>query len=109
MTMTSPRLALMMLSLSVLAGPEARAEDTPVSGIFKGNGKEAKLAYITATKGEPYSDKPTIVLVMTEKDHSKETKSRIGAMFGKFGSALIITVLHDGSIIGCEVVHAAHE
>jgi hypothetical protein len=104
--MSNTRLIGTTLGLLVAAA-FARAEDAPVSGVFKGNGKEAKLAYITATKGEPFMDKPTIVLVMTEKDHSKEAKPHIGAMFGRFGSALIVTVQPDGSIIGCEVVHQA--
>jgi hypothetical protein len=30
-------------------------------------------------------------------------------MFGDFGSALIITIFEDGKIVGCEVVHKAHE
>src|SRR5262249_32045474 len=51
----------------------------------------------------------TIVLIMTEQDHSKADKPKIGATFGKFGSALIITVKEDGNIIGCEIVHKAHE
>ncbi|MBI3408634.1 MAG: hypothetical protein HY040_09790 [Planctomycetes bacterium] len=89
---------------SLTAGDEA-----PVSGSFKGNGKEAKLAHVSASKGEPLSDKPTIVLVMTEKDHSKEKKPQNKALFGHFGSALIITVYQDGKIVGCEVAHAAHE
>jgi hypothetical protein len=106
--MSNTRLIGTTLGLFVAAA-FARADDTPVSGVFKGNGKEAKLAYISAAKGEPHADKPTIVLVMTEKDHSKEAKPRILASFGKFGSALIITVTDDGSIIGCQVAHAAHE
>jgi hypothetical protein len=93
----------------LVAGSVALAEDAPVSGVFKGNGKEAKLAYITAVKGDSFMDKPTIVLVLTEKDHSKDAKPRIGAMFGRFGSALIVTVMPDGKIIGCEVAHQAHE
>jgi len=85
------------------------AEDPPVSGVFKGNGQEAKLAYVSASKGEPFADKPTIVIVFTEKDHSKDKKPRTGAMFGKYGSALIITVYEDGKIVGCQVAHAAHQ
>jgi hypothetical protein len=87
----------------------AAADEAPVNGAFKGNGKEAKLAHVTALKGEPYMDKPTIVLVMTENDHSKEKNPKIMASFGKFGSALIITFTHDGKIIGCQVAHAALE
>lgn len=98
--------------LLAAAGLTAMAEDKkepPVAGLFKGNGKEAKLAFVSATAGEPYLDKPTTILVFTEKDHSKEKKPRITAGFGKFGSALIVTVLPDGKIIGCEVAHTAHE
>lgn len=84
------------------------ADDSPVSGVFKGNGKEAKLAYITALKGESFG-KPTTVVVMTEKDHSKDKKPDFGAGFGRFGSALIITINGEGKIIGCQVVHSAHE
>jgi hypothetical protein len=34
----------------------ALAEDAPVSGVFKGNGKEAKLAFVSARKGDKLSD-----------------------------------------------------
>src|ERR1043165_9038816 len=55
--------------LSLLAATRAlsAADDQPVSGVFKGNGKEAKLAYASARKGEPFADKPTTVLTFTEK------------------------------------------
>jgi hypothetical protein len=102
----------MFLRLSVwslaVATP-AVAADPQVSGKFTGDGKEAKLAYLTAFKGEPLADKPTIKLVFTEKDHSKNPKPWIKAGFGDFGSALIITVYHDGQIVGCEVAHQAHK
>jgi hypothetical protein len=96
------------LIVSAVAGT-AIAADPPVSGKFTGDGKEAKLAYVTAFKGEPLGDKPTIKLVFTEKDHSKNPKPWIKAGFGDFGSALIITVYHDGKIVGCEVAHQAHK
>lgn len=89
-------------------GPAANV--TPaVSGAFKGNGKEAKLAYVSAHWREPFSDKTGMVLVFTEKDHSKEKKPDTGAMFGKYGSALIISIHEDGAIYGCQVVHSAHQ
>jgi hypothetical protein len=104
------RVALLAAALIPLAaGQPAGAKEPPVSGLFKGNGKEAKLAYVSATKGEPYLDKPTIVLVFTERDHSKEKNPKVMAGFGRFGSALIVTVDPDGQVIGCQVAHAAHQ
>jgi hypothetical protein len=89
-------------------GPAANVPAT-VTGVFKGNGKEAKLAFVSARWGEPFSGKPGIVLVFTEKDHSKDKKPDFNAAFGKFGSALIISLHDDGGIYGCQVVHSAHQ
>jgi hypothetical protein len=79
-----------------------------VSGTFKGNGKEARLAFVSARPGEPFADKPSIVLIFTERDHSREQRPDIKAGFGDFGSALIISCHEDGAIFGCEVAHASH-
>ena len=87
-------------------GPAANVKPT-VTGEFKGNGKDAKLAYVSAHWREPFSDKPSIVLVFTEKDHSKDKKPDFNAGFGKFGSALIVSLHEEGDIFGCEVVHSA--
>ena len=46
------------------------------------------------------------MLVFTEKDHSKDKKPDFNAAFGKFGSALIVSLHEDGGIFGCEVVHS---
>lgn len=100
---------LAVTGVFAITGSLAAADDPPVSGIFKGNGQEAKLAYVSAMKGEPFADKPTIVIIFTEKDPSDAKKPQIGAGFGKFGSALIITVYEDGKIVGCMVAHAAHQ
>jgi hypothetical protein len=89
-------------------GPAANVKPT-VTGTFKGNGKEAKLAYVSAHWREPFGDKPSIALVFTEKDHSKDNKPDFNASFGKFGSALIISLHEDGEIFGCQVVHSAHK
>ena len=80
-----------------------------VTGIFKGNGKDANLAYVSARWTEPFSGKTGIMLVFTEKDHSKVKKPDNDAMFGKFGSALIISLHEDGDLYGCQVVHSAHK
>src|SRR6266404_6337455 len=87
-------------------GPAANVKPS-VTGVFKGNGKDAKVAYVSAHWREPFSDKPSIVLVFTEKDHSKDKKPDFNAGFGKFGSALIVSLHEDGDIFGCEVAHSA--
>jgi len=89
-------------------GPAANVKPS-VTGVFKGNGKDAKLAHVSAHWREPFSDKPSMVLVFTEKDHSKDKKPDFNAAFGKFGSALIISLHEDGDIFGCQVVHSAHQ
>jgi hypothetical protein len=108
MTSPSRRRVLLLIAAAVLVtvGRLSAADD--ISGQFKGNGKEAKLAFVSAHKGESFADKPTYVIVMSEKDHSKEKKPEIKAGFGHFGSALIVTVHPDGKIIGFEVAHSAH-
>jgi hypothetical protein len=88
-------------------GPAANVPAT-VTGVFKGNGKEAKIAHVSAHWEEPFGGKPGIVLVFTEKDHSKDKKPKFNASFSKFGSALIISLHDDGGIFGCQVVHDAH-
>ncbi len=90
------------------SGPAANVKPS-VTGVFKGNGKEAKIAHVSAHWREPFSGKPSIVLVFTEKDHSKDQKPDFDAGFGKFGSALIISLHEDGDIFGCQVVHTAHQ
>src|SRR6476661_5445793 len=87
-------------------GPAANVKPS-VTGVFKGNGKDAKLAYVSAHWREPFGDMPSIVLVFTEKDHSKDNKPDFNAAFGKFGSALIVSLHEDGDIFGCEVAHTA--
>jgi len=87
-------------------GPAANVKPS-VTGVFKGNGKDAKLAYVSAHWREPFGDKPSIALVFTEKDHSKDKKPDFNAGFGKFGSALIVSLHEDGDIFGCEVAHTA--
>ncbi len=79
-----------------------------VTGTFKGNGKQAKLAFVSARPGEPFDGKSSILLVFTEKDHSKDPKPDFKAGFGDYGSALIISVFEDGKIFSCQVAHAAH-
>lgn len=88
----------------------AGAVDAPVSGTYKANGKDAKLAFAVAKKGDPFSGKETIVVVLTEKDTAGNPKPDFDAGFGKYGSGLTLTFTKpDGDIIGCEVYHEANK
>ena len=48
-------------------GPAANVKPS-VTGVFKGNGKEAKIAHVSAHWREPFNNQPGMVLVFTEKD-----------------------------------------
>jgi hypothetical protein len=98
-----------LLGTSAEAAPKAAPlEKLGVAGKFVGNGKEAKLAFVSAYPREAFADKPSLTIVMTEKDHSKDKKPDFKAGFGDYGNALIISCHEDGSIFGCEVSHSAH-
>ena len=96
---------LFLFSVFILVGI-LWAADGAVTGTFMGNGKDAKLAYAVAKKGEPFSGKETMEITLTEKDTGGNT---FKALFGDFGSALILKINSDGDIIGCQVVHTAHQ
>ena len=74
------------------------AADSEVSGVFKGNDQPAKLAFVSARKGTPIAGKETIKLVFTEKDHAKDQQADVKALFGDYGSALIIGIQPDGKV-----------
>ena len=80
-------------------GPAANVAPS-VTGVFRGNGKDAKLAYVTARWVEPFDGRPGIQLIFTEKDHTKAKKPEFDAVFGQFGSALVISAFEDGQIYG---------
>jgi hypothetical protein len=92
---------------AVPAAADEKKDPAPVSGLFSGNGKEAKLAFVSAVKDE--DGKGRVVIIFTEKNHSKAKNPRVKAFFGDYGSALIITVTPEGKVVGCEVAHAAHK
>ena len=91
----------------VLMPARSFAADT-ASGRFVGNGKEAKLAFISAWPRDPFSGKETIVIVLTEKDHAASKKPWFDASFGKFGAALQFTLTRpDTQLISTSVGHPA--
>ena len=82
----------------------------PFEGKFQANGKDANLNYLVASKGEPFGGKPTVNLVFTEKDASKDAKAEMHAHFGDLGDALVIHLMKEGDgwdVIGSEFMHSA--
>jgi hypothetical protein len=91
----------------LLAVARVSAADSEVTGVFKGNDQPAKLAFVSAHKGTPVAGKETIKLVFTEKDHSKDEQADLKALFGNYGSALVIGIQLDGKVVTCDIAHEA--
>ena len=98
-----------VLVVVILSSAQVGAADSEVVGIFKGNDQPAKLAFVSALKGTPVGGKETIKLVFTEKDHSKDERPELKALFGDYGSALVIGIQPDGKVVTCDVAHEAHK
>ena len=95
--------------VSSLSAAQLRAADSEVSGVFKGNDQPAKLMFVSAHKGTPVAGKDTIKLVFTEKDHAKDERPDLKALFGDYGSALMIGIQPDGKVVTCDIAHEAHK
>ena len=65
------------------------------------------MAFVSARKGTAIAGKETIKLVFTEKDHAKDQKADLKALFGDYGSALIIGIQPDGKVATCDIAHEA--
>ena len=104
------RATLAFVSIFILLrGVQLSAADSEVSGVFNGNDQAAKLIFVSARKGTPVGGKDTIKLVFTEKDHSKDEQAALKALFGDYGSALIIGIQPDGKVVTCDILHEAHK
>ena len=64
------------LPASKKPGPAANVKPT-VTGVFKGNGKDAKLAYVSAHWREPFGDKPSMVLGVHRERSFQRQKARL--------------------------------
>ena len=93
--------------VSSLSAAQLRAADSEVSGVFKGNDRPAKLMFVSAHKGTPVAGKDTIKLVFTEKNHAKDERPDLKALFGDYGSALMIGIQPDGKVVTCDIAHEA--
>ncbi|PYK72536.1 MAG: hypothetical protein DME42_08815 [Verrucomicrobia bacterium] len=69
----------------------------------------AGATQLIAGKGTPLRGQDTIKLVFTEKDHPKDEKADLKALFGDYGSALVIGIQLDGKVVTCDVRHEAHK
>jgi len=98
---------LSAIVVSSLSAAQLRAADSEVSGVFKGNDQPAKLMFLSAHKGTPVAGKDTIKLVFTEKDHAKNERPDLKALFGDYGSALMIGIQPDGKVVTCDIAHEA--
>jgi hypothetical protein len=106
--MSIQRIVFCCLVVSVaMAAKEVSAADSEVSGVFNGNDQPAKLAFVSARKGTPVAGSETIKLVFTEKDHSKDQQPDLKALFGDYGSALIIGIRPNGKVVTCDIAHEA--
>ena len=98
-----------LVVLTLLSAAQLRAADSEVSGVFKGNDQPARLAFVSAHRGTPVGGKDTIKLMFTEKDHSKDQQPDLKALFGDYGSALVIGIQPDGKVVTCDIAHEAHK
>lgn len=98
-----PSGGIALLALVFFSTISARA-DAPVSGTYMINGKSVALKYAKAIKGEPFDNKKTTVVILTEKDLSKSKNPENDTMFGKLGGGLILRITSDGELVGTQVV-----
>ena len=105
------RVSFVTVGLALVAGLVCAAAAPPFEGHFKANGQDAKLAFLRAVKDDPWMNKPTIRLVFTEKDASKDPNPSMHAQFGKFGDGLSVLIVPDEGdkwdVIGTEFMHSA--
>ena len=99
---------LMCLGLTVFV--TALWAASAFDGTYSANGQKAKLAFLIAKKGDPFSGKPTTVLIFSEKDTNNDQRADFHAQMGDFGDALVIRLMKDGDqwdVIGSEFAHSA--
>jgi len=103
-----PAVTALGIFVAALAGTSAQAAGAPaISGLYRANGKDAKLAYLVAVKHENFDGQAAVTLVLTEKEPKGEEHPDFGASFGHFGAALVVSILKDGTVFGCEIGHTA--
>jgi hypothetical protein len=102
-------LAIGSLSSTFAQGAPAKL-DPPVKPTIEGkylaNDKASSLKFVSVVEEPPFSDKPALKLIFTEKDHSK-AKDFTFITNGDYGNALTISLHYDGTIFSSSVGHNA--
>jgi len=99
---------ILFVVLALFAGSAIAA--APVEGVYRANGKDARLTHAVALKSEPFSGKPTTKLIFSEKQAGSDAHADFHAQMGNFGDALVVTLMKDDDgwrVIGTEFAHAA--
>jgi hypothetical protein len=96
-----------LIIVSLLSAAQLPAADSEVNGVFLENDQPAKLAFVSAHKATPVAGQERIALVFTEKDHSKDAQPELKALFGNYGSALVVGIHADGKVVTCDIAHEA--
>lgn len=98
-------------NISSAAGQSASTKPDPtvkpsVEGKFLANDKASSLKFVSVVEEKPFSGKPALKLIFTEKDHSK-AKEITFITAGDFGNAITISLHYDGTIFSTSVGHNA--
>jgi hypothetical protein len=100
------RFVFACFSVCTIVAMTSAGEESSVKGVYKGNGKETKLSHVLVKKGDK-DRKDRIIILFTEKEMPKGKDPEFDAIFGRLGSALVITIKPDGQITGCHIAHSA--
>jgi hypothetical protein len=103
-------LAVLIGACTQAPAPEAKSLNGTVDGVYRVDDKDVKLGFARSYKGEPFTNKPTIMVALTEKD-SSDAKGPPMFWHAKYGGAIVINLMKntDGSydVISSTFLHPA--
>ena len=93
--------------LLVGACTQAKSPAGTVDGVYRVDGKDAKISFARSYKGEPFNNHQTIDVALTEKD---ATGAKGPPMFwhDKYGGAIVLTLMKEADgyhVIGSTFLH----
>jgi hypothetical protein len=95
--------------LLVSACTQAKSSNGTADGVYRVDGKDAKISFARSSQGEPFSNHPTIDIALTEKD-STGAKGRPMFWHDTYGAAIVVTLMkeEDGyHVISSTFLHTA--